>query len=132
MSSEIFCSRFSSAEFLPGASNLSFFTATGPGKVAYSMLKQFPLSGMEFFSSHFQFFSGLCIPFLPSGRHLPLFPFISWKSFSALLLPSGLSLSPPASQSLLNASYYLVYSSFWNLIPFSLPSRPVSALDGLH
>ena len=25
-----------------------------------------------------------------------------------------------------------MYSSFWNLIPFSLPARPVSALDGLH
>ena len=27
---------------------------------------------------------------------------------------------------------YPVYSSFWNLIPFSLPTRQVSALDGLH
>ena len=35
-------------------------------------------------------------------------------------------------QSCLNASFYPVYSSFWNLIPFSLPIRPVSALDGLH
>ena len=42
-----------------------------------------------------------------------------------LLLPSGLSLSPTAYQSFLNASFYPVYSSFWNLIPFSLPSRPV-------
>ena len=32
----------------------------------------------------------------------------------------------------MNASFYPVYSSFWNLIPFSLPARPVSALDGLH
>ena len=31
-----------------------------------------------------------------------------------------------------NASFYPVYSSFWNLIPFSLPARPVSALDGVH
>ena len=38
----------------------------------------------------------------------------------------------PASQSFLNTSFYPVYSSFWNLIPFSLPARPVSALDGLH
>ena len=37
-----------------------------------------------------------------------------------LLLPSGLSLSPPASQSFSNASFYPVFSSFWNLIPFSL------------
>ena len=43
-----------------------------------------------------------------------------------------ISLSPPASQSFLNASFYPVHSSFWNLIPFSLPDRPVSALDGLH
>ena len=32
----------------------------------------------------------------------------------------------------MNALFYSVYSSFWNLIPFSLPARPVSALDGLH
>ena len=32
----------------------------------------------------------------------------------------------------MNASFYPVYSSFWNLIPSSLPARPVSALDGLH
>ena len=55
-----------------------------------------------------------------------------WESLSTLLLPSGQSLSPPASQSILNASFYPVYSSFWNLIPFSLPARPVSALVGLH
>ena len=30
------------------------------------------------------------------------------------------------------ASFYPVYSFFWNLIPFSLPARPVSALDGLY
>ena len=48
------------------------------------------------------------------------------------MLPSGLSFSPPASQSCLNALFYLVYSSFWNLIPFSLTARPVSTLDGLH
>ena len=46
--------------------------------------------------------------------------------------PSGLSLSPSAYQSCLNASFYPVFSSFWNLIPFSLPVRPVSALVGLH
>ena len=33
-----FCSPFSPAEFLPAASNLSFSTATGPDKIAYSML----------------------------------------------------------------------------------------------
>ena len=48
------------------------------------------------------------------------------------LLPSTLSLSPPAYQSCLNTSFYLVYSSFWSLIPFSLPVRSISALNGLH
>ena len=44
----------------------------------------------------FSIFPGFCIPCLPSGRHLPLFPFTRWECFSTLLLPSGLSLSPPA------------------------------------
>ena len=48
------------------------------------------------------------------------------------MLPSFLSPSPPSYQSCLNASFYPVYSSFWNLIPFSFPARPVSALDRLH
>ena len=55
-----------------------------------------------------------------------------WESLSTLLLPSGLSLSTRASQSCLNASFYPVYSSSWSLIPFFLPARPVSELDGLH
>ena len=46
-----------------------------------------------------------------------------WECLSTLLLPSGLSLSPPAYQSCLNASFYPVYSSFWNLIPFSHPRQ---------
>ena len=32
----------------------------------------------------------------------------------------------------MNASFYLVFSSFWGLVTFSFPARPVSALDGLH
>ena len=40
-------------------------------------------------------------------------------------------LSLPAYQSFLNTSFYPIYSFFCNLIPFSLPARPVSALDGL-
>ena len=87
------------------------------------------LAWIFFFTS--STFPGLCIPFLPSGRHLPLFPSTRWESLSTLLLPSGLSLSPPAYQSCLNASFYPVFSSFWSLIPFSLPARPVSALVGL-
>ena len=56
-----FCSPFTPAEFLAAASNLTPSTATGPDKVAYSMLKHLPRSGMDFllyifnlsWSSHF-------------------------------------------------------------------------------
>ena len=51
-----FCSPFSPAEFLAAASNLSSSTATGPDKVAYSMLKRLPRSGMDFSSLHLQSF----------------------------------------------------------------------------
>ena len=43
-----FCSPFSPAEFLGDVSNLSSSTATGPNKVAYSMLNHLPRSGMDF------------------------------------------------------------------------------------
>ena len=66
------------------------------------------------------------------ARLRPIHRYTRWGSLSTLLLPSGRSLSPTAYQSCLNASFYPVYSSFWNLIPFSLPARPVSALVGLH
>ena len=42
-----FCSPFSFAEFLAAASKLSSSSATGPDKVAYSMLKHLPRSGMD-------------------------------------------------------------------------------------
>ena len=62
----------------------------------------------------FSIFPGFCIPFLPSGRHLSLFPSTRWESLCTLLLPSGLSFSPPAYQDFLNASFYRVHS-FWSL-----------------
>ena len=43
-----FCSPFFPAEFLVAASKLSLFTATGPDKVTYPMLKHLPRSGMDF------------------------------------------------------------------------------------
>ena len=43
-----FCSPLSPAEFLAAASNLSSSIAIGPDKVAYSMLKHLPRSGMDF------------------------------------------------------------------------------------
>ena len=66
----------------------------------------------------------------PAERFAVIIPI--HKMGKPLLLPYRLSLSPPAYQSFLNASFYPVYSSFWNLTPFFLPARPVSALDGLH
>ena len=125
-----FCYPFSPAEFL-AASNLTSSTDTGPDKIAYPMLKHLPRSGIDIFFFTFSIYPGFCIPFLPSGRHLPLFLYTIWENLSILLLPSGLSLSPPTSQSCLNASFYPVYFSFRNLIPFSLPARPVSFLDSL-
>ena len=75
-------------------------------------------------------FPGLRIPLLPSERHLPLFPSTIWENFSTLLLPPGLSLSPPASRSVLNASFYPIYFFFWNPIPFSISPCQVSFRPG--
>ena len=128
-----FCSPFSTTELLAAASNLSSSTATGPDKVTYPMLKHLPRSDMDFLLHIFNLsWTSHSFPFLPFERHLLLFPSTRWEILSTLLLPSGLSLSPPAYQSFLNPSFYPVYSSFWSLIPFSLPARPVSALDVLH
>ena len=128
-SHSFFCSSFSPTELLAAASNLSSSTATGQDKVAYPMLKHFPPSGKDFLLLHIFNLSWT----------LHFFPFI-WKTssiipihkLSTLLLPSGLSLSPPAYQSCLNVSFYPVCTSFWNLIPFFLPAKSVSALDGPH
>ena len=127
-----FCSPFTLAEFHAVASNLSSSTATGPDKVSYPMLKHLPRSGMGFSSTHLQ--SLLVFTFL--SFHLEdIFHYSHTQDGKA----SRLSCFLPAYlshllriKSFLNASFYLVYSSFWNLIPFSLPARPVSAVDGLH
>ena len=109
-----FCSPFFFIEFLAPATNLIWSTATGQDKIAYFMLKHLPRFGMDFLPY---------IPFLTSGRGLMLFHTIIWKSFSTLLLPSGLFLSPHASQIFLNASFYFVYSCFWILTSFSITTR---------
>ena len=74
-----FCSPFSPTELLAVACNLSSPTATGPYKVAYPMLKHLPRFDMIFFFTS-STSPGLRIPFLPSGRPLPLFPSIRWES----------------------------------------------------
>ena len=112
------------------ATNLSSSTATEPNKVAYPMLKHLRRSGIDLFLHIFNL-SWSSHSFPSIERHLPLFSFIRWKSLSTLLLPFDLSLSPPVSQSYLNASFYHVYFSFRSLISFSLHARPVSALDSL-
>ena len=125
-----FCSLFP-AEFLVAASNLSLSTAQGPYKVAYPMLKHLPRSSM-YFLLHIFNLSWTWRPFPFIWKASSIIPIHKKESLSTLLLPSGLSLSPPASQSFLNASFYPVFSYLWNLILFSLPARPVSVLDGLH
>ena len=126
-----FCSPFSPTELLAAASNLSSSTATGPDKNTYPMSKHPFRSGMDFLLHNFKLSWSLHF-FPPIWRTSSISSSTRWENISTLLLPSGLSLSPPAYQSCLNASFYPVYSSFWNLIPFSLPARPVSALDSLH
>ena len=110
-------SRFSPAEFLAAAHNIFASTATGTDKVAYPMLKHLPCSGMDFLLHIFNL--SWTLHFFLSGRHLLLFPSTGWEGLSTLLLPSGLSLSTPAYQSFLSASFHPVYSSFWNIISFS-------------
>ena len=60
-------------------------SATGQDKIAYTMLKHLPRSGMDFLLHIFN----LCwsLPSIPS-----IIPIQRWKSLSTLLLPSGLSL----------------------------------------
>ena len=127
-----FCSPFSPAEFLAAASKLSLFTVTGPGKVAYPILKHLPSSGMDFLLHIFN----LSWP-------LQSFPFIWKTSFIIPIHKMGKPLDSSSSFRLISLTscvskvferiiqYYLVYSTFWSLIPFSLLTRPVSALDRL-
>ena len=126
-----FCSPLSPAEFHAAASNLSSSTAIVPDKVAYPMLKHLPRSGMNFL---------LYIYNLSWILHF--FPSI-WKTSSIIPIHKmEKALHPPASfgpislTSIVSKLFEGIILSrlffFWNLIPFSLPARPVSALDGLH
>ena len=80
------------------------------------MLNHLSRWGMDFFFT-FSIFSGLCIPFLLSSI-IPIHKMGKPLDTPASFQP--FSLSPPASQSFLNALFYLLYSFFWNLAPFSL------------
>ena len=127
-----FCSPFSFAKFLAAASNLFSSTATGPDKVAYPMLNHLPRYGMDFLLHIFRLFwtfhsfpsiwkTSSIIPIHKMGKPLDS-PASSWP----------ISLTSCVSKAFIAyASYHPVYSSFWNLILFSFPTRMVSAVDGL-
>ena len=81
-----FCSPFSLDEFLAAPSNLSSFTATGPDKIAYPILKHLPRSGMDFLLHIFNL-----------SWTLHSFPFI-WKTSSIISIHKmGKPLDSPAS-----------------------------------
>ena len=101
-----FCSPFCPAKFLAAATNLSSSTATGPDKVAYPVLKHLSCSDMDFLLHIFNL--SWSLHSFPSIWKTSIIPSMRWESLSSLLLPSGLSLSPPASQSFLNTSFYLL------------------------
>ena len=102
-----FCSLFSPAKFLAAASNLSSSIATGLDKIAHPMLNHFSRSH-RFFSSYFQSF----LDFAFLSFHLEnIFYYSHSRDRKACQFFCFLSaLSPPASQSVLNASFYPVYS----------------------
>ena len=112
------------AKFLAAATNLSLAIATGPDKVAYPKLKNFPRPGMDFLLHIFNLSFHLEDIFYYSHRQ------DRKASRLSCFLPAYLSylLRPKA---FLNALFYRIYSSSWSLIPFSLSDRQVSALDGL-
>ena len=94
------------------------------------MLKHLPRSGIDFLLHIFN-----------HSWTLLSFPSISKTSSNIPIHKMGKSLDSPAffrpisltscASKLFNASFYPVYFFFWNLIPFSLPARPVSTLDSI-
>ena len=107
-----FCSP---AEFLAAATDLSSSTATCLDKVAYSMLKHLPRSGMDFLLHILNLSWSVHSFHLEDIFH---YSHTRWESLSTVLLSSGLSLSPLAFQSFLNSLFYRIYYSFWSLTPF--------------
>ena len=126
-----FCSPFSAAEFRAAASNLSSFNAIGQDKIAYPMLKHLSRYGMDFLLHIFNLWWSLH-SFPSNWKTSSITPIHQMgKPLDSPAFFQPLSLSPPAYPSFFNTPFYFVYSSFWSQILFSLPARPVSALDGL-
>ena len=130
-SHSFFCSSFSLAEFHAAASNLSSSTATGPDIVAYTMLKHLPRCGMNFLLHIFN---------LSWSSHS--FPSI-WKTSSIIPIHKmGKPLESPATFrpiSLTSCVSKLFERIMLSRVLFFLesnsiffPTRPVSALNGLH
>ena len=84
-----------------------------------------------FSSSHLQFFLVFSFLFFHLEDIYYSYPQDGKTSRLSCFLPAYFS-HLLRIKSFLNALFYRVYSFFWNLTPFSLPARPVSALDGLH
>ena len=77
------------------------------------MLKHLPRPCIDYFLDIFNLSWSLhSFPSTVSERHLLLFPSIESESFSTLLFLSGVSPSPPTSQSFLNVLFYRIYSTF--------------------
>ena len=96
------------------------------------MLKHLPRSGIDFLLHIFNL-SWISHSFPSIWKTSSIIPI--HKMGKPLDSPASfrpISLTSCVSRLFLNASFYPVYSSFWNLIAFSLPARLVSALDGLH
>ena len=113
------CFPFSPAEFFTAATNLFSSTATNLDKVAYPILKHLPRSGMDFLQHIFNLSWSLDL-FSSIWKTSSIIPIHKMASLSTLLLPSALSLSLPAYQSFLKASFYRAYSFF--LESNSIPS----------
>ena len=125
-----FCSSFSSTELLAASSNLSPSTATGRDKVAYSMAKHLPRSGMDFLLHIFNL--SWFLHSFPSTR----------KTSSIIPIHNiGKPLDSPASFrpiSLTSCESKLFECIILSRLLFFLksnsilsPDRPVFALDGL-
>ena len=97
-----FYSPFSLAELLAAASNLS---SSRPRQSCPYHAKAPPPLWHGFFFLTFSIFPGLYIFYPPCESHILLFQSTRWESLYILLLSSCLSLSPPAYQRFLNASY---------------------------
>ena len=127
-----FRSPFTLIEFLAAASNFSSSTATGPDKVAYSMLKHLSRSGMDFLFYIFNL-SWSLHSFPSIWKTSPIFPIHNMGKS----LESPASFRPISATSCVSKLFERIILSsrlFYlesTVIPFSLPARSVSTLDGL-